>query len=207
VSPISIGGLFSRLIGRGSAAEKWNAQYAAGRWTAFDRLDELAHYSVLAGYALHLKPGGALLDVGCGDGVLRDRLHPAAFSRYVGLDFEEAVARARHRADDKTDFVVGDMHEFTPQTPFDIIVFNESLYYVADPIAELGRYSRWLAPAGLFLISTHLKANTEALWERIGKTYDVIDFTAVANVHGTTWRCGVVRPGPDPALVQPDAPG
>lgn len=187
-------GLIQRLLGRRSAAEKWNAQYAAGRWTAFDRLDELAHYSVLAGYALHLKPGGALLDVGCGDGALRARLHPGAFSRYLGLDFGEAIAKAQHRADDKTEFAVGDMREFVPPTTFDTIVFNESLYYVTEPVAELARYSRWLAPGGVFLVSTHLKPNTESLWARIAESYDIIDHTTVVNAHGTTWRCGALQP-------------
>ena len=186
--------LVNRLLGRRTAAEKWNAQYAAGRWTAFDRLDELAHYSVLAGYALQLSPGGRLLDVGCGDGVLRGRLHAAAFSRYVGLDFSEAVGRARHRTDEKTEFIVGDMREFTTLTNFDTIVFNESLYYVPDPVAELDRYSPWLAPGGVFLISTHLKPNTESLWAKIAESYDVIDHTTVVNAQGTTWRCGAVQP-------------
>jgi SAM-dependent methyltransferase len=194
VSPTPISALINRLLGRRSAAEKWNAQYAAGRWTAFDRLDELAHYSVLAGYALHLKPGGKLLDVGCGDGALRDRLHPAAFSQYLGLDFAEAVGRVRHRTDDKTEFVVGDMHDFTPPATFDTIVFNESLYYAKNPVVELARYSRWLAPDGLFLISTHSKPNTEALWAAIAGSHEVIDHTIVVNARGTTWRCGAVQP-------------
>jgi SAM-dependent methyltransferase len=187
-------GIFNRLIGRRTAAEKWNAQYAAGRWTAFDRLDELAHYSVLAGYALDLKPGGTLLDVGCGDGVLRGRLHPAAFSRYVGLDFAEAIARARHRADERTEFVVGDMCDFEPATTFDTIVFNESLYYAPDPLMQLRRYAGRLTADGLLLISTHLKPHTQHLWDQIGASFDVVDRTMVTNSRGTAWQCGVVRP-------------
>lgn len=188
-----------RLLGLRTAAEKWDAQYAAGRWTNFDRLDELAHYSVLAGYALHLRPGGALLDVGCGDGVLRDRLHPAAFSRYVGLDFSEAIARARHRTDERTEFLVGDMQTFEPATAFDTIVFNESLYYVPDPLAELDRYTRWLAADGVFLISTHLKPKTEDLWARLADRYRVVDHTTVINTLGTNWRCGALQPPPTPS--------
>src|SRR6266566_1558759 len=48
----------------------WNAQYESGRWTYLGRLSELSRYSVLVGYMVHFKPGGAVLDVGCGEGIL-----------------------------------------------------------------------------------------------------------------------------------------
>ena len=181
-----------RLRGRRTTQQKWDAQWAGERFAWLGRLDELAHYSVLAGYALQLKPGGALLDIGSGDGVLRDRLHPKAFSRYVGVDFAEAIARAQPRVDERTSFVAADMRTFTPDAKFDTIVFNESLYYVADPIAELDRYAGFLNADGIFLISTHLKPKTEELWTRMSTRYGVIDRVTVANQAGVQWICGAL---------------
>src|ERR687895_1942181 len=114
----SVRGLWLRL-NQVRRRRRWNRQYAAGDWAWLARPGELARYSILAGYALELKPGGKVLDVGCGEGLLRDRLHPRAFSEYVGIDFEEAIRRAAPRIDDRTRFVVADMNFFEADTAFD----------------------------------------------------------------------------------------
>jgi SAM-dependent methyltransferase len=125
--------------------------------------------------------------------LLRDRLHPAAFSRYVGLDFAEPVARAQSRVDERTAFVVGDMLTHVFETPFDTIVFNESLYYATDVVAELRRYGRWLSPGGVFLVSTHMKEKTVGMWDRILESHDVLDRVTVTNGKGVSWICGAFR--------------
>lgn len=183
-----------KLLGRRTAEDKWDTQWAENRWDGLSEMHELARYSLLAGYALFLRPGGSILDVGCGAGILRDRLHPDAFRRYVGIDFGEAIARAAARRDERTDFVVGDMRTYEPAERFDVIVFNESLYYAADEIAELRRYAQWLAPAGIFLVSTNRKPKTDALWELLGREFTVVDRVVVGNRRGAEWICGVIDP-------------
>lgn len=168
---------------------RWNRQYAAGEWTWLARPGELARYSVLAGYALELKPGGKLLDVGCGEGLLRDRLHPRAFTQYVGIDFEEAIRRAAHRIDERTRFVDADMNFFVPDVAFDTIVFNESLYLFRDVARGLERYEGFLAPKGLFLISMHGGAKTQEIWSLLGERYVAVDEVTITNRDGATWTC------------------
>ena len=61
-------------------------------------LDELARYSVIAGYLHHLRAGGSVLDVGSGEGLLADHLRPLGYSRYHGIDLSEAaIAQAAGR--------------------------------------------------------------------------------------------------------------
>lgn len=168
---------------------RWNRQYAAGGWTWLGRLGELARYHVLSGYALELKPGGVLLDVGCGEGLFRDRLHPGAFSRYVGIDFEEPVRQAAARADERTFFVAADMNFFQPDIAFDTIVFNETLYTFRDVEGGLRRYEAFLAPRGVFLVSMVVTEKSRQIWATLDALYTVIDEVTVTNGKGTSWIC------------------
>jgi trans-aconitate methyltransferase len=132
--------------------------------------------------------------VGCGDGELRPLLHPDAFASYVGIDFAEAVARARQHADAKTTFAAADMRTFQPAASFDTIVFNESLYYVEEPLAQLDRYAKFLTPGGVFLVSMHRKPKSERIWTDIGRRFEMIDRVLVSNRSAVEWIVGAFRP-------------
>lgn len=187
-------GLVRRITGRRSAEERWNERWSDPSFHPEGRLDEMAHHLVLGGYARTLKPGGVLLDAGCGDGEFRPHLHPEAFSKYVGIDFAEPIARAQRYADERTSFEVSDIRTYNPTIRFDTIAFNESLYYIDDAVGELHRYTAFLAPGGIFLISLHLKPKTEALWRKIGDHFQVLDKIKVANARGVEWMMGAIRP-------------
>jgi SAM-dependent methyltransferase len=176
-------------------ATRWNTEYASGSWQRLRNLDELAHHAVLAGYFARLKPGGTLLDVGCGEGVFQEQLR-GCYSRYVGTDFAEPVRQASVRCDPCTRFVEADMNDFTTSERFDAIVFNESIYYHHDPVAGLRRYEQFLAPDGVFLLSMHCKERNDALWSRLEERYQVLDAVTLQNRRGTKWTTKVlVLPG------------
>lgn len=172
---------------------RWNREYAAGGWDWLRNLDELAHHAVLAGYVSRLAPGGAVLDMGCGEGVFQEQLRGAA-GRYVGVDFEAAIVKAAAKVDANTAFVVGDMNEFTTTERFDAIVFNESLYYLHDPAAGLARYETMLTPTGVFLVSMHGKARNDAIWAALDERYVTLDSVILENRHGTRWTTKALRP-------------
>src|SRR3954454_119623 len=102
--PARYRGIASRLRARFGAgdpapsAATWDAEYAAGRWAYLGELPELARFSVLAGYLRHFKPGGAILDVGCGEGALAKRLSAGDFRRYVGVDLSAAAIEKAARS-------------------------------------------------------------------------------------------------------------
>ena len=186
--------LIERLGGKRTAQHRWDERWADPRFYSEYRLDELAHYSVLAGYVKTLKPGATVLDVGCGDGILRSHFSDDAFSTYLGIDFPEAIARAAKRMDDQTSFQAIDMRAFTTSERFEVIVFNESLYYVNDPIAELRRYSHFLRRGGIFLVSMHRKPRSERIWRDIGATFEMLDRVTIANRRGVEWILGAFQP-------------
>ncbi|RJP74567.1 MAG: class I SAM-dependent methyltransferase [Candidatus Zixiibacteriota bacterium] len=171
-------------------------EYEAGLGDYLRNLDELAYYSLIAGYFRHLKPGGSLLDVGCGEGLLQQRLGPEAYRRYVGIDLStEAIRRAAARADGKTCFLRADAREYDPGVRFDAIVFTETLYYLEDPGAELLRYRDFLEPGGLFLISMRDLESRHSLWDWLDQTFPVLDTVRVTNRSGTAWTIKVFQPG------------
>ena len=174
----------------------WERQYQSGRWSYLHQLQELGHYSVIAGYVKYLKHNASLLDLGCGDGILAERLDAHSFSEYVGIDLSDvAISHAQTRGYARATFEGADIERYTPRRSFDVIVFNESLYYLKDPLGTLARYRQYLKPRGIFIVSMYLSPRAP-LWRHIARRYPALDETRVRNREGTEWVCRVFAPQP-----------
>jgi 2-polyprenyl-3-methyl-5-hydroxy-6-metoxy-1,4-benzoquinol methylase len=180
---------------RALARDVWETEYRDGRWNFLARLDQLSHYSVLVGYVEYLHPQGAILDVGCGQGLLFDRLRPYGDRRYLGLDVSEAaLAPLRSCEDDRTRFLRTDAETYVPTDRYDVIVFNESLYYFGDPLAVVARYVGALNPGGVLMVSVYERPRrARAILSRLHATYRLLDETRVTQ-GGRSWRCSVFSP-------------
>jgi predicted TPR repeat methyltransferase len=191
-------GLASRLLERfgarapAASAATWDAEYVAGRWSYLGELPELARFSVLAGYLSHFKRGGAILDIGCGEGVLAKRLPVGDFRRYVGVDLSAAaIEKAVRSAASNTSWIAADAQSYAPTERFDAIVFNEVVYYFSDPAGTVERYARFLNDDGilLFSINTAFRGGMAILVD-LKRRYATLDETRVT--HGNndwSWVC------------------
>jgi 2-polyprenyl-3-methyl-5-hydroxy-6-metoxy-1,4-benzoquinol methylase len=178
------------------SAQTWEAQYAAGRWDFLGELSELSRFSVLAGYISHLKPGGSVLDTGCGQGVLLSRLPNSCYSRYVGIDLSEsAISVARKLQNERSNFFAVDCEEYSPAGQFDVMVFNEVLCCLRDPLRTMERYERSLSPGGLLLVSicTAARGSATILW-RLKRAYATLDEVRLFHSgRKVSWVCSALR--------------
>ncbi len=176
--------------------ERWESEYSSGHWGYLRSLQQTARYQVIAGYCGHFAGGGAILDVGCGDGYLQEILGPEGYSSYLGIDLSaEAIAGAKNRQDEKTSFRQIDVDSLRPDERFDAIVFNESLYYFKTPLPVLKQYASFLNEDGVFIISMHgLRSWNRRLWKMVESVYPPVDEVSVAHGSGKCWTIKVFAP-------------
>lgn len=185
-----------RAIGRPQARRSWDEEYRDGRWDKLDSTAQLAHYAVIAGYVRHFYPDGArLLDVGCGHGALFRAVCHLPFASYLGLDLSEvAIAKAARAPDARARFEVADFEKWTPRSRFDVIVFNESIYYARQPVDELMRYAQALDGQGLLIVSVVRSSMNWAIGRAIRRRFAAVAATRVRNEQGESWDVLVLRP-------------
>lgn len=177
------------------SAADWEREYASGRWDYLREAPELPRYSVIAGYCRFFGPAERVLDIGCGEGLMADWLGTVGFGAYVGIDLsEKAVAAARGRGLPKTDFLVADAEAFEPDGRFDAIIFNEVLYFLDDPAAQLGRYSRALADGGVLVVSLYDSVAALRVWPLLRRGFETLDRVHVRHATKAAWQVAVLRP-------------
>ncbi|KAB2889097.1 MAG: class I SAM-dependent methyltransferase [Desulfobulbaceae bacterium] len=171
----------------------WDTLYEAGRWNFLHDVSELAHYSVLVGYCHFFSPNGSYLEIGCGEGILQQRLKVLNYNSYTGVDVSQiAINIATKFSDERTKFTSCDALRFNDSNFYDVIIFNESLYCFNDCLAVLKHFSKMLAKNGLFIISMHVQSVSNAHWREIDEEYSVIDSITIENLKKTQWKCKAV---------------
>lgn len=189
---------FARLLPYGHnavTADQLQQEYTSGRWDFLHQIGQMARYSVLVGYYQQLKPGGSVLDLGCGDGILLSWLKPFGYSRYVGVDLSrEAIARVAIEPDAHDQFLVADVEEYEPEQRFDTIVFNECLYYFPEPQQVVRHYEPYLEKDGIFLVSLYVTEMNRHIWKALEQIYDVRDGLQITHQSGNAWAVRVLQP-------------
>ena len=135
---------------------------------------------------------GFVLDVGCAQGILTDGLK---CRRYVGVDRQaRALQLARAWTGPPTEFVLADADAYRPDEPPDVVVLNEVLYYLPDPVATARRYAALLAPDGVLVISLFTRAwAPRRLLQTLATVLECVDATDVASAQ-LAWTVAVYRP-------------
>jgi len=148
---------------------------------------------------IHVASPGAVVDLGCGDGsttaLLADRWPTA---RVAGIDSSpEMLAAAPRRP--QLEFRLGDVRDWRPEEPVDVLVSNAVLHRVPDHDRLLARWAEHLAPGGALAVQVpgNFRAPTHALLA--GLSADVWETTYLHVLSGNdpvlAWvRSTVLRP-------------
>jgi 2-polyprenyl-6-hydroxyphenyl methylase/3-demethylubiquinone-9 3-methyltransferase len=178
--------------------ETLETEYSSGTWDYLGGTTELARFSIVVGYCHYFKAEGTILELGCGEGILKDRLCPLKYSRYLGVDISsEAIHRASYKQDEKSSFVREDARIYNPDQRFDVIVFNECLEYFQDPLSLVRRYQRFLEKKGVFIVSMFVGRDTvrsKRIWKILEAVYSAEAETRVSTKPGYSWNIKVFMP-------------
>ncbi len=185
----------------------WNDE--SGDWHDLDGPLQAVRYRTIARLVASVCQGWprSILDVGCGQGILRDYLLECD---YFGIEPSRIAARAASARSGQDHIFCGVAAEFGPNgRTFSVVVFNEMLYYTPDPVAILCKFAP-LAPVFIVSIFQRRLSVKEWLEHRVNRSMTNVGCTRLilkfAANHGWTiesdelvenrWRIFAMRPPP-----------
>jgi 2-polyprenyl-3-methyl-5-hydroxy-6-metoxy-1,4-benzoquinol methylase len=161
----------------------------------------------------YAEPGATVLDIGCGSGLVADRLAGMPL-HYIGVDFGghhiESAAK-RHWADPdpvlRTSFVRGDGEQLPLQdASVDLVVFTEVIEHLVRPELAVWEIARVLRPGGVLVMTTNNASEMPLrfpLSDPFAFLEKAIGFSHDQVISHRPW----VWPQPvDPSLLPPGAP-
>jgi SAM-dependent methyltransferase len=115
-----------------------------------------------------LRPGLAVLDVGCGTGAITAGIAKAvgASGYVIGIDRDEALlarARREHGTLPNLRFQCGDVLALSFHAQFDIVTAARTLQWVAEPALAISKMKQAARPAGVLVVLDYDHASNR--WE------------------------------------------
>lgn len=160
-------------------AAVWDQEYAAGKLDHYGELGQQDRLHVVIGMmrATHRQP--RVLDIGCGVGILRSRIHPDYLDEYVGVDISAvAVETAKAQRFPKSRFIVGELPAPSDGL-FDVIMLTDMMCYVEDLPALLEKLKPFLAQGGRLITLQYSHPGDVALHRDVARAYREIDCVTV----------------------------
>ncbi len=188
---------FKRKVLRDPQA-RWDHQFKQGRWDDLRDDNELQRIEATANLVKKHRGDAppSILEIGAGEGFFRKYFTDADFSYFLGTDIAPvAIQRANEWfGDDKTQFEVRDMDNWTPARQFDFIVFNECVYHSRDQRTMMQNFAKHLTPKGVFIVSVHRNYKPyRELWEKVlAEHTQMLDQATIEN-EKSIWDIRVFR--------------
>ncbi|WP_315817156.1 class I SAM-dependent methyltransferase [Paraflavitalea speifideaquila] len=185
----------------GQTRFKWDKQYVRGNWECLKSPLEQMRFDAVRNYIKKYSNKGNILEVGCGEGILQAGMSKHSYRKFLGIDISEiAIQRAAHLADTTTEYRTANMENFSPAEKFDIIIFNEVLYYARNPNQLMARYMEFLNPEGFIIVSIFQTSSNIKVMNGVEAKFKSIDEMVSSNEIGS-WCCRVYSKNNLPTLI------
>ncbi len=175
---------------------RWNKQYKSGRWEKLKGDIEKVRYQTIIDFiAEYAVKNPSVLDLGCGEGILCERMNHDQYSHFVGMDFSSvSIKNATQLKLQNAEFICADIHTFAPDKKFDVIVFNEVFYYIHESEKKkvLNRMMERLNPNGIIITSIYREGI--GCWNYFDTNLAQLQFKTIKTENEKTyWKVGVYK--------------
>lgn len=177
---------------------RWNKQYRKGKWDYLSNERESVRYAKIIEYIKNYAvENPTIMDLGAGDGVLNERLDANDYKTFTNIDYSSAsIEKAEAKNLVNAINLVADIHTFSPDKTYDVIVFNEAFYYVHDHLKQevLDRFISSLTDKGILIVSIYKEGQN--CWDLINASSKIeqLNFETVNTDRETTyWRVGIYK--------------
>ncbi|WP_044399115.1 trans-aconitate 2-methyltransferase [Lacinutrix sp. Hel_I_90] len=177
--------------------QRWNKQYRSGRWENLKGEKERVRYEKIVELTeKHGTKNPNILDLGSGEGVLLDYFNVENITSFYGMDFSSvSIKKANKENRNKATFICADLHNFTPEMHYDVIVLNEAFYYIHETKkrAVIDTMAEHLKPNGIILVSIYREGL--GCWEYFkNDRFEELDFSTITtNEEKTYWKIGAYK--------------
>ena len=166
--------LATRLGPAGLRQRCFDAKFAGGDW-CFSSKPDLQLGQAVEKYSR----GGAVLALGCGTGSVAAVLPPSSYSSFTGVDLSPtAISIARsQQANSRVRFEIANMETYICSQQFNVILFSESLNYVASPRRKtlLKRLQHNLGSGGNFIVTISDPVRYRGIIRTIRDSFEVVE--------------------------------
>jgi predicted TPR repeat methyltransferase len=169
----------------------WNYKYSIGKWNFMGK-EQLRYNSIIELIKSCEIQNLKILDLGCGYGSLNHYLKKIEYEFCLGIDLSSnAISKAKKGNYKNSSFIVADIHQFKTEEKFDIIIFNEVLYYLDNQMEIVKKYSNYLSSKGYFIFSFYLVK--EDLILELNNNYKLIKTEVVKQSENVFWGISLYK--------------
>lgn len=133
----------------------------------------MGHYLLIVGCATRLVSWPRIPAIACGGGVLRGYLAEAGTEEYIRLDISGVeITQATEKGFPNTRFYVSNFLSPANHGFFDVVIFNERIYYALDSLEVFDTFGKMVKLGRAIIVSMHeTGVRTVTIWQRLGRIH------------------------------------